>query len=45
MGTKVVHLGDVGMGQAAKLCNNLCLGEEVGVGESGVGPLGLGSGG
>jgi hypothetical protein len=27
MGRSVVHLGGVGMGQAAKLCNNLCLGE------------------
>eukprot|EP00440_Ansanella_granifera_P009766 gb/GFBE01010585.1/.p1 GENE.gb/GFBE01010585.1/~~gb/GFBE01010585.1/.p1 ORF type:complete len:328 (+),score=70.27 gb/GFBE01010585.1/:1-984(+) len=26
MGKKVVHCGDVGMGQAAKLCNNLVLG-------------------
>ncbi|XP_031832519.2 3-hydroxyisobutyrate dehydrogenase, mitochondrial isoform X1 [Nomia melanderi] len=26
MGTKIVHCGDVGMGQAAKLCNNMLLG-------------------
>ena len=26
MGKKVVHCGDAGMGQAAKLCNNLVLG-------------------
>lgn len=26
MGKKIVHCGDVGMGQAAKLCNNLVLG-------------------
>lgn len=26
MGRKVVHCGDVGMGQAAKICNNLVLG-------------------
>lgn len=26
MGKKVVHCGDVGMGQAAKICNNLVLG-------------------
>lgn len=25
MGTRVVHCGDVGMGQAAKLCNNMLL--------------------
>eukprot|EP00419_Tripos_fusus_P028110 CAMPEP_0172711830 /NCGR_PEP_ID=MMETSP1074-20121228/60418_1 /TAXON_ID=2916 /ORGANISM="Ceratium fusus, Strain PA161109" /LENGTH=293 /DNA_ID=CAMNT_0013535647 /DNA_START=207 /DNA_END=1088 /DNA_ORIENTATION=+ len=26
MGKKIVHCGDIGMGQAAKLCNNLVLG-------------------
>merc|ERR1712137_1365029 len=26
MGKKIVHCGDVGMGQAAKLCNNMVLG-------------------
>lgn len=25
MGTKVIHLGGPGLGQAAKICNNLCL--------------------
>jgi 3-hydroxyisobutyrate dehydrogenase-like beta-hydroxyacid dehydrogenase len=26
MGTNVVHLGEAGLGHAAKLCNNVCLG-------------------
>merc|ERR1712151_1020319 len=26
MGKKIVHCGDIGMGQAAKICNNLVLG-------------------
>ena len=25
MGSRIVHCGDVGMGQAAKLCNNMLL--------------------
>lgn len=25
MGTRIVHCGDVGMGQVAKLCNNMLL--------------------
>lgn len=29
MGTRVVHLGGAGMGQAAKLCNNLALGVQM----------------
>lgn len=26
MGSRIIHCGDVGMGQAAKLCNNMLLG-------------------
>ncbi|MGO7675533.1 NAD(P)-binding domain-containing protein, partial [Rhizobium ruizarguesonis] len=34
MGRKIVHCGDAGAGQAAKICNNMILGiSMVGVGE------------